>query len=62
MDGNFGNDFLIIDTGRGSLGTINERAWYITHMTNHKASVLGCQDRYTPRVHPIVHAVTKANF
>ena len=62
MDGNFNNDVLIIDTREGSLGTITERAWYVTHMTNNKNSVSGYQDRSTPRVHPIVHAVTKAKL
>ena len=62
MDGNFSNDVLIIHTERGILGTIIEPAWYITHMTNQKTSVSGYQDRSTPRVHPIVHAVSKANF
>ena len=59
MDGNSTNDVLIINTGRGSLGTITERAWYVTHMRNHKTSVSGYKDRSTPRVHIIVHVVMK---
>ena len=55
-------DILIMDTGGGQNCTITKRAFYITEITNHKASMSGYQDKSNPTLCSIVNAMTRAKI
>ena len=55
-------DILIMDTGGGQNCTITKRAFYITEITNHKASMSGYQDKSNPKMCSIVNAMTRAKI